>query len=138
MASYTNYTTQAPTVVPSAVAGVSITSSGTGWANSSWVELTTGIANPIVCCAVIVNPPVDEEFEIEIGKGDAASEVVVGTVHGVSEVLGGGAVPCRFRIPIEVAASTRIAVRLRKTFSTTTVWTAKLVYYENPAGGAAG
>jgi len=137
MASYTNYTTQAPKVVPSAAAGVSITPNATAWANSAWVQLTAGIANPTVCCAVIVNPSAGVEFEIEIGKGAATSEVVVGTVHAHGEALGGGSEPCRFRIPIEVAANTRLAVRLRKSDTTTTAWTAKLQYYEAPTAAAA-
>jgi hypothetical protein len=136
MASYTNYTTQAPKVVPSAASGVSVTISATAWANSAWVELTTGIANPIVCCAVIVNPAVAAEFEVEIGKGAAGAEVVVGWVHGFGETLGGGSEPCRFRIPIEVAANTRLAVRFRTAGTTTTAWTAKLQYYEVPSAAA--
>ena len=142
MVSYTKYTKQAPKVVPSAAVGVSVSPGSTEWANGSYVELTPGISLPIVACGFILNPNtavVTEEFEIELGKGAATSEVVVGTTHGVGKGIAvqGAVNLIRFAIPIDVEANTRLAVRFRNTAANTTAWTAKLLYYEKAPEEAA-
>lgn len=134
MAAVTHFTDLPQQVVPTAAAGVSVTPSATAFANSSWVQLTAGIANPIAVVGMIVDLGIGAvEYNIDIGTGPATSEVVAGTILGFSEPAGGLANIERFVIPIAVDANTRIAVRMRKLGTSTVVWTYKLVYYDLPA-----
>jgi hypothetical protein len=131
------YTATALKVAPSAAAGVSVTPSGTAWANSSWVQVIASTPAPIVVVGLVVGGGPSVEFEFDIGKGAAGSEKVVATISGNTE--SGASSPRWLPLPIPVdniAAGQRVAVRVRKAGTSTTAYTVKLVYYEKPISGS--
>lgn len=131
------------TCVPSAADGVTITPNGTAWTYSSWVQLTSGLSNPVAIAGIAwTSADAPNSFEFELGTGAGGAEV------GITKLRGG------FGNGINVqetwmllngiytlAASTRIAIRFRKSGTTTTVYKAALLYYDNlriQGGGGAG
>jgi hypothetical protein len=131
------YTTTPLKVLPSAASGVSVTGSGTAWGNSSWVQVTASTPAAIVVVGVVVGGGVNQEFEIDIGKGPAGSETVVATISGNQESAASSPRWLPLPIPVDnIPSGTRVAVRVRKAGTTTTAWTIKLVYYEKPISGS--
>lgn len=127
------FTTTALKTYPSAASSVSITPSGTAWVNSAWVQLVASTANAITIIAVTVDTGVAAQFEIDIGKGTAGSETVVGTLCGSAESVTVGA-PCVLYFPIPISnipSGTRVAVRLRKATGSTVAWAAALQYLDS-------
>lgn len=127
-------TALAHTNVPTAAAGASVTPSGTGWANSPWVQLTSGIGDNIGASGLtFVNAVTTVDAEFDIGFGGAGSEVVATTMRWSAWYAGGlngcglqdAALPWVLPIPV----STRVAIRMRKTGTDTTAWVFKLLYY---------
>jgi hypothetical protein len=121
--------------LPLASVGTSLTPSSTAWANSSWVELTSGLSDAIGIASFMLGGYLaaanDTEYEFDIGTGAARSETVIWTQPGVN--LDG---VTRREPPVDalsslryVPSNTRIAVRLRKQGTSTTAWTFKMNYY---------
>lgn len=132
MSAVTHWTAQQQKCVPAAAAGVTVTPSGTAFNNSSWVQVTSGIGHNIAICAIVVNNNnITADYRIDLGKGAASSETVIGTVTNHVEAGAGGNV-CEFRPPILLNANTRLAVRMRKSGTSTTTWSFKVVYFEFP------
>jgi hypothetical protein len=129
-------TTQPQRVAPSAANGVSLTPSGTAWANSTYGEVIASTGSAIIVLGVIVNPGVAAEFEMDIAKGASGSEVVVARVCGNAETLAeSSSWFSPINIPIDnIAASQRVAIRMRKSGTSTTAWTAKLLYINQDTG----
>jgi hypothetical protein len=131
------YTTTALKVAPSAAAGVTVTPSGTAWANSNWAQVIASTPAAIVVAGLVVGGGPTVEFEFDIGQGAAGSETVVATISGNTE--SGASSPRWLPLPIPVdniAAGQRVAVRVRKAGTSTTAYTVKLVYYEKPISGS--
>jgi hypothetical protein len=131
------YITTALKVAPSAAAGVSVTPSGTAWANSNWVQVIASTPAAIVVAGLVVGGGPSVEFEFDIGKGPAGAETVVATISGNTE--SGASSPRWLPLPIPVdniEAGQRVAVRVRKAGTATTAYTVKLVYYEKPISGS--
>ena len=119
---------------PAAAAGISRTSSGgVAWSNSGYLELVpintiTSIFNIAgVTLMYSNNAAVDvtHEVELDIATGAAASEVVIVTVpfsFRIDSAVGHQPV---IHIPLseprEVAANTRLSVRVRQSLATTVV-----------------
>jgi hypothetical protein len=117
--------------------GVTVTPNAGAWVNSAWVQLTASTPNPITIIGVVINPGIASEFEVDIGKGAATSETVVATMIGNCEtLLGQNTFLMLFNIPVDnIGGSTRVAVRLRKSGTDVTAWTAKLMYYDQVSVG---
>lgn len=127
-------TTKTYKCYPSAAAGISRASSGsTAWSNSAYTELVpvSTITSTFYIAGVTLmysnNPSVDvtHEVELDIATGSAASEVVIMTVPFSLRIdTAAGHQPVIF-IPIaepkEVAANTRLSVRVRQSLATTTI-----------------
>ena len=131
------YTTTALKVAPSAAAGVTVTPSGTAWANSAWVQVIASTPADIVVAGLVVSGGANVEFEFDIGKGAAGSETVVATISGVTK--SGASSPRWLPLPIpidNIASGQRVAVRVRQAGTTATNYTVKLVYYEKPISGS--
>ncbi len=131
------------TCVPAAATGVSVTPSGTGWAYSSWVELTSGIGVPIGIAGLAhTTSDTASSFEFEIGTGGAGSEAGITTLRGTNAA--GSLQPYESWMLLNgiytLAASTRIAVRMRKTGTGTTAYKVALLYYSDLtiSGGGGG
>lgn len=125
--------------LPSATDGLAVTPNGTAWNNSSWVQVTASTANAICPAGILVSVPGgtgnNGHFEVDIGIGGAGSEVVIGTLAGIS-LNGRGSAMLWFRIPINaVPTSTRVSIRMRKNGTTTTTWNFKLVYFDGIPSG---
>jgi len=119
---------------PAAAAGISRASSGsTAWSNSAYTELVpvSTISSTFYIAGVTLmysnNAAVDvsHEVELDIATGSAASEVVILTIPFVFRIDSAvGHQPVIF-IPIaeprEVAANTRLSVRVRQSLATTSV-----------------
>lgn len=123
-------------VAPAAASGGSLTPSGTAWANSAYAQVIASTGSAIIVLGVIVNPGVAAEFEMDIARGAATSEVVVARVCGNAETLAESSswfFP--INIPVDnIAASQRVAIRLRKAGTSTVAWTGKLVYINQDTG----
>lgn len=114
--------------------GTSLTPNGTAWANSSWVELTSGFAETVSLYGITLTQPIEDDglmYEVDIGIGAAGAETVIATTPGSHTALPG---PFKhFWLPkvYVLSASTRVAVRLRKSSTDTTAWRAALLYYND-------
>lgn len=124
--------------VPSGADGVSIAPSGTTWVDSSWVELTSGLGAAIAIAGLAVtstNP--STSFEFDIGTGGAGSESVITTLRGSIALT-----PAQAWLLLNgiytLAASTRIAVRMRKAGTSTTAYKVALIYYDDLTLGGGG
>jgi hypothetical protein len=127
---------------PAAAAGITRASSGTGWTVSAWTELVP--ANTITATFYICGitwqwwtPPVaaDTTYEIllELGTGSGGSEVLI--IQAPASMRGDtlvGYLPMNMIIfpePKQVAANTRVAVRLNYSVSASvTVSAIKILY----------
>lgn len=133
------WTSNAAKVVPTAAAGVSVTPSGSSWGNSAWVEVTPATSSAWVVTAVSVTKiGANVEFEVELGVGAAGAEAPIGTVSGAatanSNMFGRGQIV--FPVPLDsVPNGSRVAIRLRKSGTSTTTWEFKVQYLEKPIVG---
>lgn len=141
------YTNKFLTCVPNGANGVSVTPNGTAWANSSWVELTSGIANPIAIAGITVttasfNATQAIDVEWELGTGAGGAETAITSIrHNTGSTGNCRQVWMLFNGIYTLAASTRVAVRMRKNGTNTTAWRVSLLYYDNltiGGGGGAG
>lgn len=123
-------TANAQKVVPSAAAGVAVTPVVTAWANSSWYEVTSSMPVNALITGWSLNHATAFQYEIDIGVGAASSEVVVATYAGSHESN-----VCHSHhhapIPVRIASGSRVAVRIRKSGSSTANRAFKLMYVED-------
>lgn len=130
------HTTTAQKTAPSGAAMATVAGSGTAWANSGWVQVIASTAAAIVITGVVVDAQVTAEFEVDVGRGGAGSEVVVGTISGTRKSAAGGAWYLQFPIAIDnIGAGQRVAIRFRRATTTATAWGFRLTYYEKPVAG---
>jgi len=116
-------------VYPSAADGITPANAGSAWANGAYSQVVASTAAAIYVTHVMFGiDGSSQEVEIDIATGGAGAETVVSTVcysipntTDVSVVL-----PLPFVIAIPT--STRIAVRMRESGTTTTVEDVKLMY----------
>ena len=110
---------------------VSVTPNATPWANSSWYELTSGVGNEIAILGLTVTSPVTSDCEWELGVGAAASEVVLTTIRTAPLGINHG-LPQTLWLPaaLPLASSTRVAVRMRKSGTSTPPHSADLCYHD--------
>jgi hypothetical protein len=119
---------------PAAAAGISKASSGsTAWSNSTYIELvpvntiTATFYIAALTCMYSNNPAADttHEVEIDIATGASSSEVVIVTIpwsFRIDSAVGHQPLPW-FVLPEpkEVAANTRLSIRIRQSLATTVV-----------------
>lgn len=131
------WSTNAQQVAPPGGTGVSVTPSGTAFANSSWVELTASVSAASVLTGIVVTPAnVSVEFEVDIGTGAAASETPIATYRGATIDNIGGQAPLVFPIPIDnIASGARLSVRIRKSGTSTSAWGFAVTYLLKPITG---
>lgn len=131
------WTTNAQKVAPSGATGVYVTPSGTAWSNSSWVELTSAVAAASLLTGLIIdNASVSVEFEVDIGTGGSGSESVITTFRGATIDNLGNQGPIQLPIPIDnIANGVRLAVRMRKSGTSTSAWLFAVTYLLKPITG---
>lgn len=119
---------------PSAAAGISRASSGgAAWSNSAYTELVpvNTITSIFYICGVTLMYPnnatvdVTQEVELDIATGSGGAESVILTIpfsYRIDSAVGHQAI---IWIPVvnprEVAANTRLSVRVRQSLATTSV-----------------
>jgi hypothetical protein len=101
-------------VIPPAAAGVTLTAGGSAWANGSWGQLRAASGAALVIVGLVFgNPSASAEYELDLGTGAAGAEVVITTLRLTVSNQG---MPSVVMLPNPldtVAASTRLAARLR-------------------------
>lgn len=105
--------------LPAAADGAIAVGNGVAFANSAYAQITAGEAGIIHLCGVHVLLATATTFEIDVATGGAGSETVIATFRGRFTGPGGWQWPIRQIIPKAIAASTRVAVRVRLGNTTT-------------------
>ena len=123
---------------PDGAAGASITPSGTGWANSSWVELDAALAMGVSLVGLaFLNPVADVDIEFELGTGGAGAETAVTVLR--ASTWGASTGPLSYATlpgPYVVTAGTRLAIRMRKTGTSTTAYSVAAILLEGVPSAA--
>lgn len=127
--------TALPTLwVPAAATPTIITPVNVAWNNGNWFQLIASTSNPIAVVGIMIFPGISAsiEGEIDIGKGAAASETVVATFPFMTESDVSAGWTQYLTVPVDnIAGSTRVAARIRKSGTSTTNWRVALGYIEN-------
>lgn len=127
-----NVTALATAALPPAAAGVAVTPNASSWANSSWVQLTSGIGHEIALVGLAFKFVTSVEQEFDIGTGGSGSETVVTTLRmKVGATKGALPLYANLPAPFPIVGSTRIAIRLRKNDTNTTAVRVAAIYYDN-------
>ena len=115
-------TVVAQKAIPPAAAGVTVTAGSPAWANGTWAQLRAAAGAALVLTGVVLGPSANNvEYELDFGTGGAGTETVITTIRVTSSNSG---CPSFFLLPTpldNVAASTRLAVRLRSATASATV-----------------
>ena len=119
--------------LPPAAAGVTLTAGSPAWVNGAWAQLRSAAGASLVIVGVVAGSPSVNavNYELDLGTGAAAAETVITTV---ALHLGQQGLPCWLLLPTpldNVAASTRLAARLRCSTASTTL-TVSLMVLEQP------
>ncbi len=129
-------------VMPAAATGIDPANSGSAWTNGAWSQLLASTAEADSIIGIIASWNTLEnstfaEADVDIGTGGAGSETVVSTVPLIRHPIESGvgtmspAIAINFIMlpaPIEVATSTRIAVRVRSSVTTGEPANIRLIY----------
>jgi len=120
---------------PTGAAGVSMTPSGTAWTNpGSWSTLIPATSGAIVFSQLSIQVPTlaaANEFEIDIGRGEAGAEAVLSTFRGTAQTTIRGDQTITLPIPVSgIGAGDRVAVRIRLSTTEVDPWLVSLGYYD--------
>lgn len=118
-----------PSTLPAAANAVSVTPSSSAWANSPWGQLTaaTGSTGILVTQVNYASAIDGVDLEIDLGTGASGSEVVLTTLRVYyAQSIGNGTIP--LVVPERIPASTRVAVRMRHSGTSTTAFLFSLSY----------
>jgi len=122
-------------VLPPAAVGVTLTAGGGAWTSGTWGQLRAATGAALVITGVVFGNPsvLNAAYELDLGTGAAAAETVITTIRFSA---GGTAVgfPSHLCLPTpldNVAASTRLAARLRCATASATV-VASVMVLERP------
>jgi hypothetical protein len=116
-------------VLPSAAVGVTVTAGGSAWTSGSWAQLRSASGSALVIVGIVFGAPsASTDFELDLGTGGAGSETVITTLRlnvsnqGMPSVL-------MLPNPLDnVAASTRLAARLRCASASHTMLVSVMVF----------
>lgn len=137
----TNASTLPAKALPAAANSVSVTPNATAWANSAYAQLTSGLGVAIaVLGAAFTQALANVEGEWDLAAGASGAEVVLTTLRFASgaNANAGGMMVLNLPAPYPVAASTRLAARLRKSGTSTTAYGVALLYDESMPASVAG
>jgi hypothetical protein len=114
--------------LPPAAAGVTVTAGGSAWASGSWAQLRTASGAALVIVGVVFGAPsAGAEYELDLGTGAASSETVITTLRCTTGTSAAPAVVL-LQLPLDnVAASIRLAARLRCSTASATLIVSLLV-----------
>ncbi len=123
------------TAAPLGTDSVSFTPNATAWANSAWVELSSGIGYSSLLAAIAPsNPSTTCDIEWDLGIGASGSEVVITTLRSAMMVSSRSGLLWYLNLPslYPIDANVRVAARMRKSGTATDATTVSLLYYLNP------
>lgn len=120
--SFSQQSTSAQAVLPAAASSVSIAGPNSSWANSSYGQLTAGIAHTMMITSVAYFAgTTGTTAEIDLATGGSGSETVISTLRTrVSDST--GHFVWHLPVPYLVPASTRLAVRFRENSTSSNSW----------------
>lgn len=121
---------------PAGADGSSVTPTSSVWGDSAWVELTSGLSDAVSLYGVTCTQPIEADglqYEVELGIGAGGSEVVIATMPGSHTDAPGPFKHVWFPKIYSLPASTRVAVRLRKSDTDITARRIALLYYNAAA-----
>lgn len=136
------YTSNYQFTSPSGTSGVAVTPSGVAWANSPWAEIHPGTDFDWALTSVILcNRGTTADYEVDIGvvpvSGAVSGSTVISTLKGMVRSLstyGYGNMP--LPIPVDkIPSGRRVAVRMRKSGTSTAQWSWAIQYYKKPITG---
>ncbi len=131
-ASNPQYTSAAQKIVPNA-AFLTGNDAGASWANGAWLEVIASTPAAAVVIGQAIDSAADSEMEQDVGKGGAGSEAVVSTTAEHRETATDSAMVMPHVIPVDnIPASTRVAVRHRRSAGGAATFQMGLIYYEKP------
>jgi hypothetical protein len=122
---------------PSAATSISLTTGASAWANSTWTTLVASTSAATILTGIVIKLlSLDMSWEVDIGIGAAASEVVLTTIRfhhtGIQTVDG----PSYFPLynPLDnIPSSSRLSARTRsQSTSGTRTITCSITYLEKP------
>ena len=116
--------------LPSTADGILCASTTTAYAYGPWVQVSSGIANNIVICALLVDNTTlyDLDTTVQIGTGDAGSEAA--KVQFTKQL--DSSYPLAYvnlTYPINIPANTRIAARVSTDGTTSMNIRVSIMYY---------
>ena len=137
------WTTNRQFIAPAGATAISITPSGTVWANSSYIQVTASTDSAWVLTGVVCAFPggsglfTSGDFEIDVAVGAVSSEVVIATLKGrFRNTLYIADPVMRLPIPIDaIPSGSRVSLRLRINDTDTTAWRFAITYLKKPIVG---
>lgn len=136
------YTTNYLFTAPSGASGITTTPSGAAWANSQWAEVHPGTDFDWALAAVVLGERgAVADFEVDIGvvpvSGAISGCVAISTVKGMVRSLANyGDGVMLLAIPVDnMPAGRRVGVRMRKSGTSTSIWSWAIQFYKKPYNG---
>lgn len=124
---------------PSAANGAVVTPSGVAFANSAWVEVIASADADLLLTAInVIAGAVSAPFWVEVGVGSVGNESVIATVIGYNQQTSVASGPLEFRLPLPIDLipnGSRVAVRMRKSGTSTVTWSVSISYLKKPITG---
>jgi hypothetical protein len=116
---------------------VDVNSSASAWANGAWAQLVASVSNNSILGAVMASSGTsgaNVEFEVDLGIGAAASEVVFSTFRGTRFATGvGGLGQYVMKPPYDfIPSGSRLSARVRCEGTTIAVFRVFVSVYEKP------
>ena len=133
-----NYTSDNQTLVPitslpAQANQVTITANATGWANSAWKEITSGVGHEVSLIGVVCSHSSASCFtEFDIGIGDIGAETVITTFRMSTQAASTGFLWFAL-LPamLPIAANARICARMRQSVSSGDNQSIALIVYDD-------
>lgn len=107
-------TATAQKALPAAAVGATVTAGSPAWANGSWAQLRSAAGAALVVTGIVAGAPsASANYELDLGTGGAGGETVITTLRLLTSNQSFSGV-VMLPTPLDnVAASTRLAARLR-------------------------
>lgn len=116
---------------PAAANNKTVAGKNSAWGNSNWVQLVSSVgATDVFIHHICYAPGVSAvEFEIDLGVGAVASEVVLTTVRSWTAATSAGFAHIPLFPPVRVTAGTALSARFRKPGTDTSSWGFAVSYF---------
>lgn len=118
-----NFISVPHTSIPENANGVTITPNSSAWANSSWVELDSSLAEDVGITGLAWTAGASDsaiDIEFDLGTGSGGAETVITTLRTAQQLNNAGRIK-KVDLPamLPVAGGQRLAIRMRKSGTST-------------------